>query len=160
MKDMTTECVEVAGFGSLPCCSYGSEGLQERLAALVITGRKRATVWDGREENPTAPGMTWAVMVNGRAVAVIETVAVGRRRFCDMDEAFAAMEGEGDGSLAFWRAAHEDYFRKAGGFDPEMWLWWEEFRLVAVLDRRLEAAAEGHVSAEIAEAATFLAARG
>ena len=157
---MTEDFVEVDGFGRLPCCAYGSEGVQERLAALVIAGRKRATVWDGREGNPTAPGMLWAVMVAGRAVAVIETVTVGRRRFCDIDAEFAAVEGEGDGSLAFWRAAHEEYFRKAGGFDPEMWLWCEGFRLVAVLDRALEAAAAGHVAAEEAEAAAYLAGRG
>ena len=144
----------------MPCCSYGSEGLQERLAALVIAGRKRATVWDGREENPTEPGMLWAVTVDGRAVAVIETVTVGRRRFCDIDADFAAREGEGDASLAFWAAAHEDYFRKGGGFDPEMWLWCEEFRLVAVTCRALEAAAAGHVAAEVAEAAAYLAGRG
>jgi uncharacterized protein YhfF len=157
---MTEDFVEVDGFGRLPCCAYGSEGVQERLAALVIAGRKRATVWDGREGNPTAPGMLWAVMVAGRAVAVIETVTVGRRRFCDIDVEFAAVEGEGDGSLAFWRAAHEEYFRKAGGFDPQMWLWCEGFRLVAVLDRALEAAAAGHVAAEEAEAAAYLAGRG
>ena len=157
---MSQEFAEVEGFGRLPCCSYGSEGVQERLAALVIAGRKRATVWDGREENPTEAGMLWAVTVDGRAVAVIETVTVGRRRFCDIDDRFAATEGEGDGSLAFWRAAHEAYFRKAGGFDPEMWLWCEEFRLVAVIDRALEAAAAGHVAAEVAEAAAYLARRG
>ena len=157
---MTEDFVEVDGFGRLPCCAYGSEGVQERLAALVIAGRKRATVWDGREGNPTAPGMLWAVMVAGRAVAVIETITVGRRRFCDIDAEFAAVEGEGDGSLAFWRAAHEEYFRKAGGFDPQMWLWCEGFRLVAVLDRALEAAAAGHVAAEEAEAAAYLAGRG
>jgi len=157
---MDEDRVEIAGFGVLPCCSYGSEGLQERLAALVIAGRKRATVWDGREGNPTAPGMLWAVMVAGRAVAVIETVTVGRRRFREIDAAFAATEGEGDGSLDFWRAAHEDYFRKAGSFDPEMWLWCEEFRLVAVLDQGLAAAAAAHVAAEEAEAAAFLAGRG
>lgn len=156
---MAEESVEIEGFGRLPCCSYGSDGLQERLAALVIAGRKRATVWDGREENPTAPGMAWAVMVAGRAVAVIETVTVGRRRFCDIDAAFAATEGEGDGSLAFWRAAHEDYFRRAGSFARDMWLWCEEFRLLAVLDPGLAAAAADHVAAEEAEAAVFLAGR-
>lgn len=133
--------------------------MHARLAALVIAGRKRATVWDGREENPTVPGMRWAVMADGRAVAVIETVAVGRRRYDQIDEAFAALEGEGDGSLAFWRAAHEDYFRKAGVFAPDMWLWWEEFRLVAVIDAELAAAAAEHVAAEEAEARALLAAR-
>lgn len=156
---MDGDVVVVEGFGRLPCLSFGSEGMQERLAALVIAGRKRATVWDGREENPTVPGMRWAVMAAGRAVAVIETVAVGRRRFDEIDAEFAALEGEGDGSLDFWRAAHEDYFRKAGFFAPDMWLWWEAFRLVAVIDEALAAAAAGHVAAEEAEAAAYLAGR-
>lgn len=156
---MDAETVEVEGFGRLPCLSFGSEGMHLRLAALVIAGRKRATVWDGREENPTVPGMQWAVMADGRAVAVIETVAVGRRRYDGIDEAFAALEGEGDGSLAFWRAAHEDYFRKAGFYAPDMWLWWEEFCLVAVIDADLAAAAAEHVAAEEAEARALLAGR-
>ena len=156
---MSEESVAVEGFGRLPCVAYGSEGMQERLAALVIAGRKRATVWDGREGNPTRPGMRWAVMVGDRAVAVIETVAVGRKRFSEIDADFAALEGEGDGSLAFWRAAHEDYFAKSGTYDPDMWLWWEEFHLVAAVDATLEAAAAGHVAAEEAEAVAYLAGR-
>ena len=154
------EFVEIAGHGRLPCLSFGSEGMQERLAALVIAGRKRATVWDGQDENPTAAAMVWAVMAGGRAVAVIETVAVGRRRYDEIDAVFAALEGEGDGSLAFWRAAHEAYFRKAGVFAPDMWLRWEEFRLVAVIDAELAAVAAAHVAAEEAEAATLLAGQG
>jgi uncharacterized protein YhfF len=158
---MAEERIEVPGWGLLPCCRFGSTAaIEERLAALVIAGRKRATVWDGREENPTAPGMRWAVMAGARPVAVIETVGVGRRRFDEIDGAFAALEGEGDGSLRFWRLAHQDYFERSGAFDPEMWLWWEEFRLVAVIDDDLAAAASGHVAAEEAEARVMLAARG
>lgn len=150
---MVQDEVDVPGWGRLPPCSFGSSPeVEERLAALVIAGRKRATVWDGREENPTAPGKRWAVMAQGRVVAVMETVAVGRRRFCDIDEDFAALEGEGDGSLAFWRMAHEDYFGRTGTFDPDMWLWWEEFRLVAVIDTALAGEAPAHVAAEEAEA--------
>lgn len=149
---MSEESVEIAGFGPLPCLAFGSAGAQERLAALVIAGRKRATVWDGREANPTVPGMAWAVMAGGRAVAVIETVAVGWRRLDEIDAEFAALEGEGDGSLAFWRLAHEAYFRAEGYYRPDMWLWWEEFRLLAVIDADLAAAAPGHVAAEEAEA--------
>lgn len=157
---MTQDRVEVAGCGLLPCCVFGSSpesGL--RLAALVIAGRKRATVWDGRDENPTVPGMRWAVMAGARPVAVMETVAVGRRQFDRIDEDFAALEGEGDGSLRFWRLAHEDYFRRTGGFEPQMWLWWEEFRLVAVVDAAFAADVPGHVAAEEAEARRMLAAR-
>ena len=158
---MPQDSVDVAGWGALPCCRFGSSAdIEERLAALVIAGRKRATVWDGREENPTVPGMRWAVMVGARPVAVMETVAVGRRRFSDIDDAFAALEGEGDGSLRFWQVAHEDYFSRAGFFAPDMWLWWEEFRLLAVIDADLADAAPGHMAAEAAEARALLAARG
>ena len=158
---MAEDQIEVPGWGVLPCCRFGSTvEIEERLAALVIAGRKRATVWDGREENPTVPGMRWAVMAGTRPVAVMETVTVGRRRFAEIDDAFAALEGEGDGSLRFWRLAHQDYFEKSGAFDPDMWLWWEEFRLVAVIDGDLAAAAPGHVAAEEAEARQMLAARG
>lgn len=144
----------------MPVCAFGSSPvLQERLAALVIAGRKRATVWDGREANPTVPGMRWVVTVSERPVAVIETVAVGQRRFDEIDAAFAALEGEGDGSLRFWQIAHEEYFGKLGGFDPAMLLWWEEFRLIEVIDTALAAAASGHVLAEEAEARALLAER-
>ena len=145
----------------LPTCSFGSgPELEERLAALVIAGRKRATVWGGEDDNPTAPGMRWVVTAGGRPVAVIETETVGRRRFCDSDAAFAATEGEGDGSLRFWQRAHEAHFRKAGGFDPGMWLWCETFRLVAGIDRALAAAAADHGAAEEAEARVMLARTG
>lgn len=156
---MSEESVIVEGFGTLPCLAFGADGMHEGLAALVIAGRKRATVWDGPEEKPTVPGMRWDVMAGGRAVAVIETVAIGRRRYDGIDEAFAALEGEGDGSLAFWQAAHKAYFRKAGFFATDMWLWWEEFRLVAVIDAALAAQAAAHVAAEEAEARAFLAGR-
>jgi uncharacterized protein YhfF len=142
----------------LPVCAFGSSpALQERLAALVMAGRKRATVWDGREANPTEPWMRWVVTVSERPVAVIETVAVGQRRFDEIDAAFAALEGEGDGSLRFWQIAHEAYFGTSGGFDPAMLLWWEEFRLVEVIDPVLAAAAAHHVQAEEAEARALLA---
>ena len=157
---MSEERTPVPGWGLLPVCRFGSTPeIEERLAALVIAGRKRATVWDGGEDNPTVPGMRWAVMAGARVVAVMETVAVGRRRFDEIDAAFAALEGEGDGSLRFWRLAHEEYFGKAGRFDPQMWLWWEEFRLIAVIDTDLAAAADGHVAAEEAEALAMLSAR-
>lgn len=155
---MQEETVDLPGWGRLPCCSFGSSAaVEERLAALVIAGRKRATVWDGREGNPTAPGRFWAVTVGGRPVAVIETLTVERRRFDSIDAAFAATEGEGDGSLAFWQAAHRDTFGRSGAFDPRMWLWCETFRCVATLDPALEAVAADHAAAEIAEAPGLMA---
>jgi uncharacterized protein YhfF len=64
---------------------------------------------------------------------VIETVELTQRRFPDVDAAFAHDEGEGDRSLAYWRRAHERYFRRRGQFAPDMLLWCERFRLLARL---------------------------
>ena len=47
-----------------------------------------------------------------------------------------------DGSLRYWQIAHEAYFRTLGGFDPAMMLWWEEFRLIEVIDTALAAVRE------------------
>jgi uncharacterized protein YhfF len=53
-----------------------------------------------------------------------------------VDERSAFEEGEGDRSLAYWRAAHERYFRRraqaSGGqeFQPGMLLVCERFRKV------------------------------
>jgi uncharacterized protein YhfF len=50
-----------------------------------------------------------------------------------VDQAFAAAEGEGDGSLAHWREAHRCFFEAEGAFSEDMELWCERFRVVAVL---------------------------
>jgi uncharacterized protein YhfF len=55
------------------------------------------------------------------------------RRFDEVDAAFAHDEGEGDRSLAYWRQAHEVYFRRLGCFAPDMLLYCERFRLLARL---------------------------
>jgi uncharacterized protein YhfF len=91
----------------LPRFSFGSSpAMAERLAALVVAGRKTATVGSvsAAPEAESRPGMRWIVEVApGRGVCIIETLEVTQRRFCDMDAAFAAEEGERDLSLAWWR---------------------------------------------------------
>src|SRR5512146_94564 len=95
----------------LPRTRFGSARTEERLAALIIAGRKRATVWNASQGCETAPGMQWIVIVADKPVAVIETLSVEQRRFDAIDEAFAREEGEGDRSLLFWRSVHEDFFQ-------------------------------------------------
>ena len=131
--------------------------MEERLAGLIIAGRKRATVWNGQEDNPTKPGMNWVVTANSRPVAVIETVAVGQCRFDAIDAAFAFEEGEGDRGLAYWRLVHQAFFEKEGSFSPDMILWWEKFRLVEVLDADLAAKSEAMVALDEADAVELLA---
>lgn len=138
-------------WSELPRTSFGSSGMEERLAALILAGRKRATVWNAKVGNPTRSGLQWVVTVGERPAAVIETVHVEVRRFGEIDEAFAFEEGEGDRSLAFWRVVHEAYFRKEGEFATDMELWCERFRLIEVIDHELAAAAPYHVALEQAE---------
>jgi hypothetical protein len=41
--------------------------------------------------------------------AILKTIELTKRRFDEVDEAFAYDEGEGDRSLQYWREAHTEY---------------------------------------------------
>ena len=89
-----------------------NEPSANELADLVLSGVKRATaclvwVYEARRMPIPKPGdlsvVTWW---NGQPVCVIETTRVEIRPYDEVDADFAATEGEGDGSLAYWREAH------------------------------------------------------
>ena len=119
--------------------SFGdSPALADALLALVVEGRKTATcsAWDAAEADGEImkPGdLSVARDGAGRDACVIETVEVTKRRFCDVDAAFAFEEGEDDRTLESWRAGHRRYFERNGGWSDEMWLACERFRVVEVL---------------------------
>ena len=118
--------------------SFGdSPELANELLELVLAAEKIATCWAASEgDKGVAVGKRWVVKDGqGRPSAILETVELSRRRFGDMDAAFAHDEGEGDRSLAYWRRAHTAYFTRRGEFWPDMELYCERFRLVAVLKR-------------------------
>jgi uncharacterized protein YhfF len=48
----------------------------------------------------------------GEPVGVIETMRVEIVALEDVTEEFAATEGEGDGSLAYWRSEHNAFFAR------------------------------------------------
>lgn len=87
-------------------------------AALVRAGRKRATASClaelalAGEAVPLVDDVSVVTDWAGQAQAVIRTHAVDLCRFADVDDAFALAEGEGDGSLAWWRQAHRAYYRR------------------------------------------------
>ena len=115
--------------------SFGdSKELAAELSALVLAGRKTATCWPVSEGEQTHVGKRM-VMLDGDGVpaAVLETVELTKRRFVEVDAAFAFDEGEGDRSLAHWRAAHRRYFTRRGTFAPDMELWCERFQLIVRL---------------------------
>lgn len=115
-----------------------SPELANELLGLVLSGVKTATCgalrdFDADEPMPQVGRRDVVLDGTGRPACVIETTEVTIRRFCDVDTAFALAEGEG--TYEAWRSGHIAYFERNGGFDPEMPLVCERFRLVLVLDR-------------------------
>jgi uncharacterized protein YhfF len=92
--------------------------LASALAHLVLHGRKRATaglLWDAEADPNAMPipgGYSIVTGHDGEPLMVLRTSSVETRPFHEVDADFAAAEGEGDLSLAYWRAAHWEYFRR------------------------------------------------
>lgn len=142
-----------AYLGTLPSgSSIGREGYTEErfgdspsmadeLGALVASGTKTATcsaLWEYEAEDEPLPevGAAWVVLDGrGEPLCVAETTEVTVRAYQEVDERFAFDEGEGDRTLAYWRAAHEDFFSRTlpaigKTFSPGMPLICERFRVV------------------------------
>ena len=92
--------------------------LADELIALVVDGPKRATAGAVAEyelEGVPLPrvGDLWiATDGAGRPRAVLRPTEVRTGPLTSVDDGFAWDEGEGDRTLAWWRAAHEGYFRR------------------------------------------------
>jgi len=93
-----------------------STELADELADLVLNGPKRATAGlvleFERDGEPLPRAGDHSIVLNGRGrpVCVIRTTDVEVKPLNQVDEQFAWDEGEGDRSLAWWRAAHDRYF--------------------------------------------------
>jgi len=109
--------------------------LANRLLALILEGKKTATCWSAAEGLKGAEvGKPWAVKDGAGVVrCVLETVELTQRRFNEVDAGFAFDEGEDDRTLESWRAAHQRYFTRNGGFSADMLLNCERFRLVEII---------------------------
>ncbi len=125
--------------------SFGdSPAMADELLALVLSGQKTATCGalrdypEGSPERPQVGRRDVVLDGRGRRAAIIETLDVTVCRFDEVDEQFAREEGEGLLTLADWRAGHQAYFERNGGFSPDMELVCERFRLVEVLDREAQ----------------------
>ncbi|MEP7282343.1 MAG: ASCH domain-containing protein [Rubrivivax sp.] len=105
--------------GPLGVGAYGdSAALSQSLIALIRSGRKRA-----------GTALLWACEHDGDALPVVGELEVvvdhldepalltrsTRVHVCPfdaVDDAYAAVEGEGDGTLAYWRAGHWEFFTR------------------------------------------------
>ena len=99
-------------FGDPRYAEYG-----DHVTQLAIDQVKRATAhlamdFELNKVPRRETGDYWVILWESfKPACVLEIVNVAVRPFRDVDDAFAAREGEGDGSLAFWKQCHEDYFK-------------------------------------------------
>jgi uncharacterized protein YhfF len=88
------------------------------LYPLVLSGQKQATtaclwVFEAEGEPVPKPGDLSIILDwEGNARCIIETTEVDIVPYAEVTEEFAAIEGEGDGSLAYWRRVHIEFFRE------------------------------------------------
>ena len=107
----------------------------DQLLSLVRAGTKTATCGalrdfgEGGEAMPKVGRRDIALDWDGNPALVIETLEVTERRFCDVDAGFALDEGENE-TLEGWQGDHRSYFERNGGWEPEMILVCERFRMV------------------------------
>ena len=105
--------------GSVRVDGYGdSPELSEQLLDLIRSGRKRAGTglfWayeaDG-ESIPTTGDIEIVVDHRNEPALVTRIVSVQVIPYGEVTAEYAAVEGEGDGSLAYWREAHWAFFSR------------------------------------------------
>ena len=138
---MKAEEIQALRSGSITFTFGNSEELCNELLRLVRSGKKNATcgaVYEFGSEGEAMPvvgrrdiALNW----DGTPALILETLEVTKMRFCDVDEYFALAEGEND-NLEGWQRDHQRYFERNGGFDSEMMLVCERFKLVHDFDSR------------------------
>ena len=115
-----------------------SPELASELADLIKKGSKPLPAdllpLISRRSLPRGSG-SYNIILDGQNVPVCVTRLVSMRlvRFCDVTEAFARKEGEGDLSLEYWQKEHQRFFTREGHFSEDMELIAEEFEVVEVL---------------------------
>ncbi len=103
----------------LPVIQFGLDAeTMDSCARDIVNGKKRATtglhaayLFDN-EPLPRVGDHTLVRDSNDRDIAIIEVTKVEIRLYGEVDKAFAAIEGAGDKSLAYWQQVHWDYLGK------------------------------------------------
>ncbi len=105
--------------GTVRIDGYGdSEALSESLLALIRSGVKRAgtgLLWlhEFESDPPAKAGDIEIVITHkGEPSIVTRIISVNVVPYSAVTAAYAAIEGEGDGSLEYWRLVHWEYFSR------------------------------------------------
>ena len=124
-----------------PAFSFGDSPEQsDELLELILEGAKTATAgaaWDYEAADEPLPSIgTLGIVLDGSGHprALIVTTAVEVKPFDQVDADFARAEGEGDGSLDYWREEHRRFFSSVAvhdrGFSEDMPVVLERFELI------------------------------
>ncbi len=101
--------VQVDGYGDSP-------ELSEDLLALIRSGKKKAgtgLLWAyeaDAQEFPREGAIEIVIDHNNQPALVTRIIRVEIVAYSDVTAEYAALEGEGDGSLEYWRKAHWAFF--------------------------------------------------
>jgi uncharacterized protein YhfF len=122
-----------------------SPKLSDELLALIAAGKKRggaslhAAYAIEKLPVPQAGEIRIVLDFNDKPVFVTRNTEVDIVPFNAVGVDFAACEGEGDGSLAYWRQAHLDYFTRTSPelgitFNEDMLIVCERFEMLYILN--------------------------
>nr|WP_318382329.1 ASCH domain-containing protein [uncultured Enterobacter sp.] len=114
-----------------------SAQMADELSTLVIEGHKTATCCsyhDYLAQDKKVLVGDYHIVLNGLGypACVLRTLSLSLVRFNDITADQAALEGEGDKSLAHWRAEHQAFFTREGTFADDMELVFEQFAVVEI----------------------------
>ena len=84
----------------------------DELFDLVACGQKRGTCCLYSKYNSLSRVGDINIIYNSKNEQIkIQITNMRKSRFCDIDENWAKIEGEGDMSLAYWQRVHREFFK-------------------------------------------------
>lgn len=92
-EEVANTCAQLAQNGQKKCTSHSLIGLQQRGEPL-----------------PKIGDLNIVTDFNGYAHCIIRTTKVRLKPFFSISPEYARLEGEGDGSLEYWKRVHWEYY--------------------------------------------------
>lgn len=115
----------------------------DELAKLVVSGKKRATASSvlyyeyEKEPLPQVGDLNIITDFFNQPICIVETTKVNIVLFKEVTPEMAALEGEGDLSLEYWRDGHRRFFSReyeeiGEEFSEDMPVVFEQFKVVYI----------------------------
>jgi uncharacterized protein YhfF/ribosomal protein S18 acetylase RimI-like enzyme len=128
--------------------SFGyTDNLASKLLGYVKEGKKTGTssaleMFEINEKIPEEDDISIITNGNGLPGCIIKTIEIRKKKFNEIKEEEARLEGEGDLSLEYWRNVHEHFFRseyeeKGKKFLNEIPVIFERFEVIYDEERKI-----------------------